>query len=624
MVCICAAAFLSCRKTVVVGVLLLGCSSGGSRAEAQTIPRGKIDALPAFVDATVPTLMERGHVPGVAIAIVHEGRIVMLRGYGQARLDGAAPVDASRTLFRIGSVSKVLTAAAAVQLADMGMVDLRRDIRAYVPDIPLRYGATIHQLLTHTAGLDERSAGTPTQVFRPGSAYSYSNSNYALAGLVVERVSGLAYEQYMAERIFSPLRMTATTAHQPPEPNLAKDLARGYHWTGSSHEPLPYRFTESPPGSVRDGPSGAISTTAADMGRFMMALLSDGSVEGGRILSPEFTEILLAPQYTPDPRIPPRAYASLYWFTHGLQLLHHDGTLGDQLGVLVLAPVDRFGIFVASNSPDDGSQVGNLILDPLLTYLVGPSTPTPSPPSPVPNALRRARRFSGTYRDYRHHRNDISRIWSLMPIIQSRVTVEPDGAIRWKGHRWLEVEPMIFRGMDRPDYNADGPDYIIFRLNGRGDVTDLHAWGATYERIGWMQQASFHLALLASCAITFLAYGLPRGFREISHRTVPNEGRLARRCAIFVALANLMFVGGLAAFFRRLGSSTSFPLPVVLWLALPLASGPVTALLLVFAANAWREGWWTRAERLAFTTFVAMAAAFMIFLNHWKLLGFRY
>ena len=91
MVCIDAAAFLSFRKNVVVGILLLGCFSVGSRAEAQAIPRGKIDALPAFIDATVPTLMERGHVPGAAIAIVHEGRIVMLRGYGQARLDSSCP-----------------------------------------------------------------------------------------------------------------------------------------------------------------------------------------------------------------------------------------------------------------------------------------------------------------------------------------------------------------------------------------------------------------------------------------------------------------------------------------------------------------------------------------------------
>jgi CubicO group peptidase (beta-lactamase class C family) len=152
--------------------------------------------------------MEQRHVPGAAIAVVHAGRLVLLRGYGLSRLDEGARVDASRTLFRIGSVSKVFTSVAALQLAEAGALDLQRDVRAYVPDIPLRYGATTRQLLTHSAGLGERftAASTeapdrlpsladrlrldpPEQVIRPGTGYSYSNSNFALTGLVVERVS---------------------------------------------------------------------------------------------------------------------------------------------------------------------------------------------------------------------------------------------------------------------------------------------------------------------------------------------------------------------------------------------------------------------------------------------------
>ena len=85
-------------------------------------------------------------------------------------------------------------------------------------------------------------------------------------------------------------------------------------------------------------PAGGISTTAADMGRFMLALLGDGSVDGERILSPEFVKRCSRRSITADPRIPARAYAEPYWSTHGLRLLHHDGTLGDQIGVLVLAP----------------------------------------------------------------------------------------------------------------------------------------------------------------------------------------------------------------------------------------------------------------------------------------------
>src|SRR4029453_315238 len=110
---------------------------------------------PALISEVVPKLMEQPPVPGTAIAIVEHGRIVLPRGYGYSRLDPNLPVDASRTLFRIGSVSKVFTSVAALQLAEAGYLDLKRDIRGYAPDISLRYGATTHQLLTHTAGLDE-------------------------------------------------------------------------------------------------------------------------------------------------------------------------------------------------------------------------------------------------------------------------------------------------------------------------------------------------------------------------------------------------------------------------------------------------------------------------------------
>jgi hypothetical protein len=448
----------------------------------------------------------------------------------------------------------------------------------------------------------------------PGTAYSYSNSNFALIGLVIERASGLPYEEYLAKRIFVPLQMMETSAHQPPEQNFAKDLAAGYRWTGDAQERVP-----QPLGST--DPAGGISTTAADMGRFMLALLGDGSVDNGRILSPTFTAMLLAPQYTPNPQIPPRGYALLHWFTHGHRLQHHDGSLGDHISVLVLAADERFGVFVASNSGSD--DVGNQLLEPLLSYLFGPRLPTAPPPSFLPDAVRRAERFAGTYRDYRHTRNDMARLMALMPMIQSRVTVESDGAIRWKGHRWVEVEPMLFRSTDPPDYSADGPDFIAFRENDRGVIAQLHAWGATYERIGWAEQAPFHLSLFACCVITFLAYAF-RGLREWRRQPALNQGRVARRCAFLVSLLNVLFVAGLPIFFEAVRTSTPIRPPVLTaWLALPLASAAVTALLPGFAAIAWHEGWWTRRERLGFSAFVTLSVAFMTFLNYWKLLGIR-
>ena len=610
------------RHAVASGVVISFVAHGGL-AKAQEIPLERIDALPAFVDATVPKLMEAGHVPGSAVAVVYQGRILVLRGYGNSQLEPEAPVDPARTVFRIGSVSKTLTALAVLQLVDARTLDLQRDVREYLPDVPLRYGATMHQLLTHTAGLDERFAGAytdspehleklsehvrrhpPEQFIPPGSLYSYSNYHYALAGAVVEQITGLRYEQYMADRVFRPLRMVATTAYQPPPPTPTLEFTRGYEWREGTQIALPLRFTYA-------SPSGGITTTASDMTRVMLALLGDGSVDGQRVLSEASVKAMLASQYTLDPRIPATAYGMTHWVTHGQRLLHKDGTLGDQIGVMVLAPASGLGIFAASNALPG---VANQLLEPLLTHLFGPEIPA-VPPVPMSVTSNNASRAAGTYRDFHHTRNDMSRPISLM--LQSRVSAEPDGAIRWRDRRWVEVAPLVFT-------SADGRDTIVFREDASGKIATLHTWGATYERLAWAEQAVFHLSFLAACMVAFVAYPLSRGVAILRRRPPLLEGRAARRCAVVVALANLAFIVWLGLSLRGLGASVPLAPTTIIWLSIPLVSAALTTLLLGFAAVASREGWWTFRERVSYAAFAAVSVAFMVFLNYWKVLGVRY
>jgi CubicO group peptidase (beta-lactamase class C family) len=531
------------RKTAVVGAALIACCAISGRAHAQAISTDRIDALPAFMDVTVPKLMDAGHVPGTAIAVVYRGRVVLLRGYGYADVKSRTRVHPSRTVFHIGSVSKTLTAIAVLQLVEAGRLDLHKDIRAYIPEMPLRYGATMHQLLTHTAGLEERSAGTstdrpdyiatmsdrvwrhpPEQIVPPGSVYSYANSHYALAGRVIERVSGVPYAQYMAEHVFAPLAMVRTTAYQPPPMPLAADLTSGYRWRGGRYEALGVGFGY-------ESAAGGIMTTASDMSRIMMALLGDGSVDGRRLLSGESVRTMLAPQYTPDPRISATAYGFMHWRSHGQDLLHKDGTAGGQIGVMVLDPAHELGVFAASN---ELPGVANHILEPLLTDLFGPEAPavTPTALANAPDASR----LAGWYRDYHHTRNEMTRAIALM--LQSRVAVEPDRAIRWRARRWVQVAPLVFT-------SSDGRDTIVFRENASGKITSLHAWGATYERIGWTEQRPVHLGFLAVCLIAFLAYPISRIRFVLRRRPASDEGRSAQRCAVFVGLANLSFVAWL-------------------------------------------------------------------------------
>ena len=574
---------------------------------------GAIETLPALVDASARKLMQEQHAPGTAVAIVHGGAIVALRAYGLARVETNTPVDASRTLFRVGSVTKPLTAAAVLQLVDEGRLDLFRDVRAYLPGLDLRYGVTAHQLLTHTAGFDEKFAGNFTRspealealapylrrsirtAVQPGLFYSYSSSNYAVAGWLLVQLSGMPYDDAMAARLFTPLGMTATTTRQPPEDALLDGRAPGYAWDGAQYQALPFRYTNT-------SPAGALSTTAADMGRFMLAMLTDGSREG--VLSPASRGKFLRPQFRDHPRLPGVTYGFHEWRTHGRTLLHHDGTLDDQVGMLLLDPDTGFGMFAASNS---NPGIGNHLLASVLDHLYGPETP-PSLGAPL-RGTGHAKEVAGVYLDTTRTRHDLSSVRALMPMLQARIATDGD-AIVFAGRRWLEVEPFVFQA-------PGGDEPIVFRGPGAGV---LQTWNSTYQRLAWTQQAPPQLGLAASCLLVFVGFaaGSARSWRRW------RDGRAARACALFVAVANVAFVMWLVVSLRRLGATTPLPVLDVMFLSLGIAAAMVAALLPGFAVAAWRSGWWTRGARTAFTVLSVAAVVFSAWLNAWNLLGFRY
>src|SRR5690606_9419985 len=191
-------------------------------------------------DGLVPAALERSGIPGAAVAVVHDGQVLTARGYGWADTGSAGgeprPVDPDRTLFRVGSISKVFVATAVMQLVEQGRIDLDADVERYL-DFPLPRAfaqpVTMRHLLTHTAGFEERIKGLialdgpgpdlretvavdpPEQVFAPGTVPAYSNYGYALAGYVVERVSGVPFDAYVEQNVIRRAGMTSSTFAQP-------------------------------------------------------------------------------------------------------------------------------------------------------------------------------------------------------------------------------------------------------------------------------------------------------------------------------------------------------------------------------------------------------------------------
>jgi CubicO group peptidase (beta-lactamase class C family) len=350
-------------------VVLLLIGAAGASAGATSVPvQRAIGAVPAAgaVEQVLRDRLAASVVPGAAFVVVHREGASFAGGVGHTGDGGAVT---ARTPFVIGSTSKSFTALAVTQLVDEGVVDLDAPVRRYIPELRLANGQatdsiTVRQLLQQTSGLPAVAGGpvlasaedgSTADAVRelvdlelsgaPGTRWEYANANYVLAGLVVERASGLPYPDYLQRRIFQPLGMTGSFAAIEPARNAG--LARGH------------RFWFGPP--VASGPvfrpgllaAGYLISTTEDLGRYLRMYLQNGrAADGTRIVSAQGLQTMLAPG--PDAQLgpwadgPPTRYA-MGWFVGGPwrePALLHRGDSPDTSAMITLLP-DR-GIAVAT------------------------------------------------------------------------------------------------------------------------------------------------------------------------------------------------------------------------------------------------------------------------------------
>jgi CubicO group peptidase (beta-lactamase class C family) len=294
--------------------------------------------------------------------------VLTTRGYGLADTgtDGspARPVDPDETLFRIGSVSKVVSATAIMQLVEQGDLDLDADVQEYLDfDLDTPKGAvTLRHLLTHTAGFEEVIAGLigtpgseqtlreavtaapPAQVYEPGTTPAYSNYGATLAGYVAERVSGVPFAELLQQEVFDRAGMDSSTFAQPLPDDLAARLAKGY--PDDSKPSVPTEV-------VNAAPAGAMSATATDMARFMLAHLGDLPAEQA-LLEPETLDEMHRPALGADQlgTLAVGQRMDLGFFddsTPGLPAFGHDGDTTVFHSAMRMFPEQDAGIFVSFN-----------------------------------------------------------------------------------------------------------------------------------------------------------------------------------------------------------------------------------------------------------------------------------
>jgi CubicO group peptidase (beta-lactamase class C family) len=436
-----------------------------------TAYRSQIDSagLARLVDSAIARGMAAESIPGAAFILVQNGRVVLAKGYGKADVATGRAWDPERTIFPIASITKVFTATAVMQLVDRGRIDLNADVNRYLRSVrvPATYSppVTAAQLLSHTAGFDElpgrrvRSATelVPLKQFLarrlvrirpPGTMTSYSSYGIALAGLLVEDVSGVAYEDYLRQQILKPLSMTSTHVASPDE--SGPDLAVAYEPEGDRLVPVPYEIYQTPSTS-------SLLSTVADMGHFLIAHLQKGCYGSHRILSDTAAALMQRQYATIHPRIPGWTLGFQVNDLNGRYLIEHGGDIGGFSSLLTLLPREGVGFFVVHHL--EGRKLRfdlrQLILDRYFPFAY-----PPEPPRPDSLAAPRLRRFAGTYRAsiYCHSCKDGA------PNVQDfEITAGRDGTISLWGNRWIEAGPLYF-------VSADGRKHIGFAEDSTGRI----------------------------------------------------------------------------------------------------------------------------------------------------------
>ncbi|HSS47717.1 MAG TPA: serine hydrolase domain-containing protein [Thermoanaerobaculia bacterium] len=279
-------------------------------------PSSDSSRLAAIADPVVQNAMERHRTPGLMLAVVDNGRLVLEKGYGVRSLP-SGPAPGPDTVFAIGSISKAVTAVGTLLLVQDGKLRLNDPAAKYLAGLPESWRRiTVRQFMTHTSGIPrivgaptfaialKRAAGMPLS-FKPGSDQEYNNFNFAVVGKIVEAVSGQPYLEFMQRRVFAPLHMGSTGVGVE-----SQDRATGYvAGAGGLHSAAP----DFAPGDY-GVPAGGLESTVADL------LKLEAALREGRLLQPDAT----CQMWTPA--VPPGTHYA--WnFTPGWQRRVSNGTL---------------------------------------------------------------------------------------------------------------------------------------------------------------------------------------------------------------------------------------------------------------------------------------------------------
>lgn len=625
-------------------VAAIAVQSPGIAAAADPKPPAP-DTIPDTISGALDSLIrsERGPagIPGLALVYLRGGDIAFAEGYGVADLASGQPVSPDSTRFPFGSLSKLVTATAVMQLVESGRISPGARVDAHLDPgvVPRGPGGpvTIHHLLTHTAGLEpanlgvaaERRAGLlelqdflassdlPRRVRPPGQLYVYSQHGYGLLGLVLEAVTGRDFEVYVDEEVFGPLGMESATFHRWTVSEAT--VATGYYG-GERRRRAPAVHHQIPP-------AGGLVATPVDIGRLLAAHLAGGSPVLGEAATRRMQRRQWSPH--PDPEVEGSSYGLFEYRACGIRALTTRGWVGGHAAYVHLVPDLGTGFLVAANASRlQGLDQG--LREALHAHLAGGDCGDGAEAGRAAGPGRGAEGAShavgsdeasvtGRYRSIGFGGRGVEALGRLLLSQVLTVRRRDDGSLVMDFGQ--DVAPLS-RSDDRlftASWWAGRDQNFVFLPVEGGEVRHMMWGGQAYERIPWFLGPGTLRAAMALAALLLastLVLGLVRlvGDRVrgavdgVSPDVVLRSVTVAA-CALYLAFGVGMSLelAGTGRYRFAFGITTTAR--VLLW-ALTLASG-LSLVLATAAIPVWRRRWWSLPRRLHWSavTLTALAVA---------------
>jgi len=375
------------------------------------------DAAISAISRFIQRQMAEHDLPAVSIALVEDQKPVWASGFGFADPVAKKPATAD-TVYRVGSVSKLFTDIAIMQLVEQGKADLDAPVTNYLPDFhprnPFGKAITLRELMCHRSGLVREppvgnyfdpngpslaatiaSLNSTELVYPPATHTKYSNAAIATVGYVLERLQGERFPAYLKRVVLDPMGLRGSSFE--PTTQVEKELAKGYMWT------IDGRTFQAPTFQLGISPAGCMYTTVTDLGRFIKVLLAGGLGPGGQVLKPSTLEQMWTPQLT----APGQKGGFLIGFhlgdLDGHRLVGHDGAIYGFATTLTVLPEEKLGVVVVTTK-DCANSVTDRIADFALRVrlAVRKGKPIPATEETQPLDPNLARTLAGQYQHDGH------------------------------------------------------------------------------------------------------------------------------------------------------------------------------------------------------------------------------